>query len=62
MPRPAHVYGLDKWAAQGGRWRTPESTLHLWGLAGAIAAQRLLRHKSRKRWFQTVFWGTVLVN
>jgi hypothetical protein len=48
-------------AAQGGRWPTPESTLHLWSWRGAILAQRLLRHKSRKRWFKTVFWGTVLV-
>lgn len=60
------AYGLDKAAAQAGRWRTAEATLHLFGLAGgwpgALWAQRLLRHKSVKQEFQTVFWITVLVN
>lgn len=28
------VYGFDKSAAQAGRWRTAESTLHLLSLAG----------------------------
>src|SRR5690606_9186785 len=46
------AYALDKSAARNGRWRTAESTLHLFGLAGgwpgALLAQRLLRHKSRK--------------
>lgn len=60
------AYGMDKSAANAGRWRTPESTLHLLGLAcgwpGALLAQRLFRHKSRKRAFQTVFWATVTIN
>lgn len=59
------AYGIDKSAANAGRWRTPESTLHALGLAcgwpGAFA-QRLFRHKSRKQSFQTVFWATVAVN
>ena len=60
------VYAKDKWAAQGGRWRTQESTLHLLSLAGgwpgALAAQTLLRHKSRKQSFRIVFWWTVVLN
>ncbi len=60
------AYGMDKAAANAGRWRTPESTLHLFGLAcgwpGAVLAQRLFRHKSRKREFQVVFWVTVAIN
>ncbi|MFT3669240.1 MAG: DUF1294 domain-containing protein [Pseudoxanthomonas sp.] len=31
------AYALDKHAAQTGRWRTPESTLHLLELAGRLA-------------------------
>jgi uncharacterized membrane protein YsdA (DUF1294 family)/cold shock CspA family protein len=60
------VYAKDKWAAQGGRWRTQESTLHLLSVAGgwpgALAAQVLLRHKSRKQSFRVVFWWTVVLN
>jgi len=60
------AYALDKSAAESGQWRTQESTLHVFGLAGgwpgAIFAQQLLRHKSKKREFQTVFWVTVLIN
>jgi uncharacterized membrane protein YsdA (DUF1294 family)/cold shock CspA family protein len=58
------AYWRDKWAAQKGRWRTPEDTLHLWGLLGgwplARLAQQLLRHKSRKASFQSMYWVTVL--
>ena len=60
------AYALDKSAARNDRWRTQESTLHLFALVGgwpgALAAQRLLRHKSRKRSFQIVFWATVIIN
>lgn len=60
------AYGLDKSAARNGRWRTKESTLHLLALVGgwpgALLAQRVYRHKSKKREFQVVFWSTVLVN
>ena len=60
------TYALDKSAARNNRWRTQESTLHLFALIGgwpgALAAQRLFRHKSRKQSFQIVFWGTVVVN
>jgi uncharacterized membrane protein YsdA (DUF1294 family)/cold shock CspA family protein len=60
------AYAFDKSAARNGQWRTKESTLHLIGLTGgwpgALAAQRLLRHKSRKQSFQVVFWATVVLN
>ena len=60
------AYALDKSAAEAGRWRTRESTLHAFGLAGgwpgALFAQQLLRHKSGKRGFQAAFWITVMLN
>ena len=60
------AYAFDKSAAEKDHWRTKESTLHLFGLAGgwpgALLAQRVFRHKSRKREFQTVFWATVVLN
>lgn len=60
------AYALDKSAALNGRWRTPESTLHLFGIIGgwpgALVAQRFLRHKSKKHSFQFTFWATVTLN
>lgn len=60
------AYALDKSAAQAGRWRTKEKTLHMLGLAGgwpgALLAQRILRHKSKKQSFQAASWLTVIVN
>jgi len=60
------AYAFDKSAAVKGLWRTQESTLHLFALIGgwpgALAAQRLLRHKSSKASFQTTFWFTVVLN
>ena len=60
------AYWKDKAAAQAGRWRTPESTLHvlalMGGWPGALLAQQWLRHKSSKRAFRTVLGLMVLVN
>lgn len=60
------AYAFDKSAARNDQWRTQESTLHLFALVGgwpgALAAQRLLRHKSKKQSFQIVFWATVVLN
>lgn len=60
------VYAWDKSAARNNRWRTQEVTLHLLSLfggwPGALLAQRMLRHKSRKRAFQVVFWATIILN
>ena len=60
------VYAADKSAAKKGTWRTQESTLHLFALAGgwpgALIAQQRLRHKSKKESFRFVFWVTVFFN
>ncbi|NIC38648.1 DUF1294 domain-containing protein [Halomonas desiderata] len=60
------MYGIDKAAAGKGRRRTPEATLLFAGLIGgwpgALVAQRLFRHKTRKQPFQVIFWCGVVVN
>ncbi len=60
------VYADDKDAARRRRWRTSENTLLTIGLLGgwpgALVAQRLLRHKTRKAAFQWPFWLSVVVN
>ncbi len=48
-------FGIDKWKAETGRWRTSESTL-LWlaflgGSPGAYLGRHLFRHKTRKQPF-----------
>ncbi|WP_343216023.1 DUF1294 domain-containing protein [Collimonas antrihumi] len=73
MPGPATAgaiaflaYVFDKYAAKNKRWRTKEGTLHMLelvgGWPGALLAQKIVRHKSRKEEFQTVFWATVILN
>jgi uncharacterized membrane protein YsdA (DUF1294 family) len=46
------MYIVNKRAARLGRWRVPESNLHVadlvGGIAGGLAAQQLLHHKTRK--------------
>lgn len=60
------MYGADKSAAEQGRWRTSESTLHtialLGGWPGALVARRVFRHKTIKQPFRTIFWFTVIAN
>jgi uncharacterized membrane protein YsdA (DUF1294 family)/cold shock CspA family protein len=60
------IYWADKSAAAQGKWRVSESALLLLGLAGgwpgAIIAQRLLHHKTRKRSFQAAFAGSIVAN
>lgn len=60
------AYAIDKSAARKGAWRTSEGTLLLLGMAGgwpgALMAQEMLRHKSKKTSFRAVFWITVLIN
>lgn len=57
------MYWSDKQKALKGRWRTPENSLHLVELAGgwpgALIAQQLLRHKTRKASYQAAFWSIV---
>ena len=60
------LYALDKSAARHGQWRVSESTLHLLaiigGWPGALVAQQLFRHKSRKASFQAAFILPVVLN
>lgn len=60
------VYALDKSKAKKGTWRISESTLHLvsalGGWPGAVVAQQVLRHKSKKQSFRIKFWLTVCLN
>lgn len=54
------VFAWDKRAARLNRWRIRERTLHMLtligGFAGALAAQSLLRHKTRKAAFVILPW------
>ncbi len=60
------MYWIDKRAAQRGAQRTAEKTLHLFelccGWPGALLAQQVFRHKTRKGSYQFVFWLAVLAN
>jgi uncharacterized membrane protein YsdA (DUF1294 family)/cold shock CspA family protein len=60
------AYAKDKYAAQNGRWRTQESTLHILALMGgwpgSFFAQSYLRHKSSKLVFKRVYKVSVLLN
>lgn len=59
------AYWKDKKAAIKGEWRIPEKDLHslelLGGWSGALLGQKLLRHKNRKKTYQTIFWLVPLV-
>lgn len=59
-------YFIDKSAAQMGRRRTSEATLHnlalIGGWPGALFAQQLLRHKSKKESFRSTFRVTIILN
>lgn len=60
------LYWKDKRAAITGTRRIPETNLHimalLGGWPGALAAQQLLRHKTKKLAFQSLFIITIAVN
>lgn len=60
------LYWQDKRRAARGDWRTPEARLHLFellgGWPGALIAQQVFRHKTRKISFQLLFWGIVLLH
>lgn len=62
----AIAYRLDKSAAERNAWRTSERMLHfmavMGGWPGALVAQEVFRHKSRKLSFRLVFWTTVALN
>ncbi|MFY0570043.1 DUF1294 domain-containing protein [Archangium lansingense] len=60
------LYWDDKRRATRGAWRTSEGTLHFFeavgGWPGALFAQQVFRHKTRKVSFQVVFWTIVLLH
>lgn len=60
------AYARDKSAARRDRRRVPEQTLltlgFIGGWPGALVAQQVLRHKTRKRTFRRAFWARVVLN
>jgi uncharacterized membrane protein YsdA (DUF1294 family) len=60
------LYWSDKRKARTDSWRTPENILHAVELAGgwpgALIAQQVLRHKTRKVPYQVLFWVIVLLH
>ncbi|WP_335945215.1 DUF1294 domain-containing protein [Pseudomonas sp. G166] len=60
------LYWSDKRKARADAWRIPENVLHAVELAGgwpgALLAQQVFRHKTRKVSFQVVFWCIVLLH
>ena len=60
------AYSFDKSAAEDSGWRISEDFLHILsiigGWPGALVAQVLIRHKSKKRSFRIAFWTTVCLN
>jgi len=60
------LYGVDKYNAIKGRRRISERTLQVGALfggwPGALMAQQLFRHKTKKRPFIVVLWLSVLIN
>ena len=60
------AYFIDKSAAERGKRRIPENTLHALSLLGgwpaALIARHRLRHKTRKQPFRFLFWVTVVGN
>ncbi|MDQ0124012.1 uncharacterized membrane protein YsdA (DUF1294 family) [Pseudomonas lini] len=60
------LYWSDKRKARLDHWRIPENVLHGLELAGgwpgALLAQQVFRHKTRKLSFQLLFWMIVLLH
>ena len=60
------AYAADKFKAKHAMWRTPEKVLHVMelccGWPGALLAQKILRHKSYKPSFRSVFWLMAFIN
>ncbi|MBY5904121.1 DUF1294 domain-containing protein [Rhizobium leguminosarum] len=60
------IYFMDKQAARHGRWRISERTLLtlalIGGSLGALAAQQLLRHKTRKEPFRSILTAILILH
>lgn len=60
------IYLLDKQAARHGRRRISERTLLtlalIGGSLGAVTAQQLLRHKTRKEPFRSILAGILILH
>ncbi|WP_439628015.1 DUF1294 domain-containing protein [Shinella sp.] len=60
------VFWWDKEAARDGHWRVSEARLlqfaFIGGSLGAFAAQRLLRHKTRKEPFRTQLMAILVLH
>ncbi|KQV82725.1 DUF1294 domain-containing protein [Rhizobium sp. Root1220] len=60
------IYFVDKQAARYGRWRVSEGTLltlaFFCGSIGAVSAQQLLRHKTRKEPFRSILFGITVLH
>ncbi len=60
------LYARDKQAAERNQWRIRERTLHacalVGGWPGALMAQTIFRHKSRKPSFRAILWITVMLH
>lgn len=60
------LYLADKRKARLDHWRIPENVLHgvelAGGWPGALLAQQVFRHKTRKLSFQLLFWMIVLLH
>ncbi len=60
------VFWWDKEAARDGHWRVSEARLlqfaFIGGSLGAFAAQRLLRHKTRKEPFRTLLMAILILH
>lgn len=58
-------YGIDKYKSQRNKNRIPENWLHVLALAGgspgALAGQKVFRHKIAKKSFLFVYWLIVIL-
>lgn len=58
------AYAYDKHAAKRYKWRVPERTLHAFALIGgtpaALYAQKLFRHKTKKKSFRRHVWAILI--
>jgi uncharacterized membrane protein YsdA (DUF1294 family) len=60
------LYRADKKAALSGKWRKSEFSLHLvellGGWPGGFIAQRIYRHKTKKKSYRIIFWSIVFLH